>query len=270
MTTMATVRAETRSVPGWTKPSREQIRGFPGELMLAHDLVGCSPEPFLREATLPRAAGRPTASFSKGARLIMVADAAGGDLAARPPPPPSKPGASGPASRTAPIPTAASSPLTPQWSARRVGPGALRSQSSHAPRWKGSIAPVPMEGGTGLLITEREIGPAEKRQMPEGPEARTRKLPETSPVSSGRSKWQNASTMGVARVFEKALTAESEEDLGLPDDRRRGNAEQIRLHRRDRLDDGKTRPHRHQRPGLGRLPDGGRGRAWQEEWSPPG
>jgi PAS domain S-box-containing protein len=55
--------------------------------------------------------------------------------------------------------------------------------------WEGSIDPVPMEGGTGLLITARE-------------------------VSATGAPQQNAIITGIARIFEKALTVDSEEVLG--------------------------------------------------------
>jgi PAS domain S-box-containing protein len=80
--------------------------------------------------------------------------------------------------------------------------------------WEGSIEPVAMEGGTGLLITAREAGAAVARLPPEGPEARTRQRAEVSPEPKSRAEWHNAVVTGIARIFEKALTAESEEDLG--------------------------------------------------------
>src|SRR5512133_1848164 len=57
--------------------------------------------------------------------------------------------------------------------------------------WEGSIDPVPMEGGTGLLVTAREVDAAAARRAGE-----------------------HAVVAAIARIFENALSADSEEDLG--------------------------------------------------------
>ncbi|OFX25737.1 MAG: hypothetical protein A2V77_05475 [Anaeromyxobacter sp. RBG_16_69_14] len=64
--------------------------------------------------------------------------------------------------------------------------------------WEGSIAPVPMESGTGLLITARELSVGGVPLEPAG----------LSPVATLR---PEGIITSIARIFEKALTVESEE-----------------------------------------------------------
>ena len=79
-------------------------------------------------------------------------------------------------------------------------PRRSRMVDGHETWWEGSIAPVPMEGGPGLLITAREVGAAG--------------LTELSQVAKPRLEWQNPVIASIAQMFEKTLTVESEEALG--------------------------------------------------------